>query len=131
MAPLDASRPGLENELRPILHEEIDRLPRERGIELAWDNVIYDSPALGYVVATYHRGIADLQFVSDVEASRDLAGDDRLLRLNEAVPASRGGQIEPALQITVTMHLAGDHEMPGAADITDEHGFGADKCRGR
>src|SRR5207245_973301 len=31
----------------------LDRLPRERGLEMAWDNVIYDSPALGYVVATH------------------------------------------------------------------------------
>jgi len=31
----------------------LDRLPAERGIETAWDNVIYDSPALGYVVATH------------------------------------------------------------------------------
>ena len=31
----------------------IDRIPEERGIEAAWDNVIYDSPALGYVVATH------------------------------------------------------------------------------
>jgi len=31
----------------------LDRLPRERGLEPAWDNVIYDSPALGYVVATH------------------------------------------------------------------------------
>ena len=31
----------------------IDRLPAEKGIETAWDNVIYDSPALGYVVATH------------------------------------------------------------------------------
>ena len=31
----------------------LDRLPPERGIETAWDNVIYDSPALGYVVATH------------------------------------------------------------------------------
>jgi hypothetical protein len=31
----------------------LDRLPRERGFETAWDNVIYDSPALGYVVATH------------------------------------------------------------------------------
>jgi glycine/D-amino acid oxidase-like deaminating enzyme len=31
----------------------LDRLPRENGIEPAWDNVIYDSPALGYVVATH------------------------------------------------------------------------------
>jgi glycine/D-amino acid oxidase-like deaminating enzyme len=31
----------------------LDRMPAERGIEPAWDNVIYDSPALGYVVATH------------------------------------------------------------------------------
>ena len=31
----------------------LDRLPREHDIETAWDNVIYDSPALGYVVATH------------------------------------------------------------------------------
>jgi NAD(P)-binding Rossmann-like domain len=31
----------------------LDRLPAERGIEAAWDNVIYDSPALGYVSATH------------------------------------------------------------------------------
>ena len=56
---------------------------------------------------------------------------DGLLRLDEAVPASRGGQIEGALQIPVAVHLAGNHEMPGAADVADEHGFGADKSRGR
>ncbi len=31
----------------------LDRLPRERGSEPAWDNVIFSSPALGYVVATH------------------------------------------------------------------------------
>ena len=31
----------------------LDRLPRERESEPAWDNVIFDSPALGYVVATH------------------------------------------------------------------------------
>ncbi|HUQ90359.1 MAG TPA: FAD-dependent oxidoreductase [Bryobacteraceae bacterium] len=31
----------------------LDRLPREHNSELAWDNVIYDSPALGYVNATH------------------------------------------------------------------------------
>ncbi len=31
----------------------LDRMPRESGVELAWDNVIYDSPALGYVNATH------------------------------------------------------------------------------
>jgi hypothetical protein len=31
----------------------LGRLPAEKGIETAWDNVIFDSPALGYVVATH------------------------------------------------------------------------------
>jgi monoamine oxidase len=40
----------------------LDESPRDRhGAPLAWDNVLYDSPALGYVVATHqsvesHRG---------------------------------------------------------------------------
>ena len=31
----------------------LDRWPQERGIGPAWDNVLFDSPALGYVVATH------------------------------------------------------------------------------
>jgi protoporphyrinogen oxidase len=31
--------------------------PKERGFPLAWDNVLYDSPSLGYVVATHQRGL--------------------------------------------------------------------------
>ena len=31
----------------------LDRMPREPGFELAWDNVIYDSLTLGYVNATH------------------------------------------------------------------------------
>jgi hypothetical protein len=31
----------------------LDRWPRERGIPPAWDNVIYRSPSLGYLVATH------------------------------------------------------------------------------
>ena len=31
----------------------IERAPTENGFEMAWDNTIYDSPALGYVVATH------------------------------------------------------------------------------
>jgi glycine/D-amino acid oxidase-like deaminating enzyme len=31
----------------------LDRMPREKGFELAWDNVIRDSPSLGYVVANH------------------------------------------------------------------------------
>lgn len=31
--------------------------PAERSFPLAWDNVLYDSPSLGYVVATHQRGV--------------------------------------------------------------------------
>jgi hypothetical protein len=31
----------------------LDRMPRERGFERAWDNVIVGSPSLGYVIATH------------------------------------------------------------------------------
>jgi hypothetical protein len=31
--------------------------PADRGFPLAWDNVLYESPALGYVVATHQRGL--------------------------------------------------------------------------
>ncbi|HVR39818.1 MAG TPA: FAD-dependent oxidoreductase [Thermoanaerobaculia bacterium] len=31
--------------------------PSSRGFPLAWDNVLYESPSLGYVVATHQRGI--------------------------------------------------------------------------
>jgi hypothetical protein len=35
----------------------LDRWPRSSGVEAAWDNVIFDSPGLGYVVAT-HQSLA-------------------------------------------------------------------------
>ncbi|MCS7025671.1 MAG: FAD-dependent oxidoreductase [Bryobacteraceae bacterium] len=35
----------------------LDRMPAERDSERAWDNVLFDSPALGYVVAT-HQNLA-------------------------------------------------------------------------
>ncbi|HEV8147588.1 MAG TPA: FAD-dependent oxidoreductase [Bryobacteraceae bacterium] len=31
----------------------LDRIPEEQGLDPAWDNVIFDSPSLGYVVATH------------------------------------------------------------------------------
>jgi glycine/D-amino acid oxidase-like deaminating enzyme len=31
--------------------------PQSHGFPLAWDNVLYDSPSLGYVVATHQQGI--------------------------------------------------------------------------
>ena len=31
--------------------------PAGRGFPLAWDNVLYESPSLGYVVNTHQRGL--------------------------------------------------------------------------
>jgi glycine/D-amino acid oxidase-like deaminating enzyme len=31
--------------------------PAEAGVPLCWDNVLYESPSLGYVVATHQRGL--------------------------------------------------------------------------
>jgi phytoene dehydrogenase-like protein len=39
-----------------VANVTLSRLPAGRGQPLAWDNVIYDSPLLGYVVAT-HQGL--------------------------------------------------------------------------
>jgi hypothetical protein len=38
-----------------VANVTLSRLPAGRGQELAWDNVIYDSPLLGYVVATHQN----------------------------------------------------------------------------
>ncbi|MEZ4232511.1 MAG: NAD(P)-binding protein [Polyangiaceae bacterium] len=36
-----------------VANVHVRRPPRSRGFDLAWDNVLYDSPALGYVVASH------------------------------------------------------------------------------
>ncbi len=41
-----------------VANLHLRRRPRSRGAPLAWDNVLYDSPALGYVVAT-HQALID------------------------------------------------------------------------
>jgi len=33
----------------------LDRMPAEKGLEPAWDNVIFNSPSLGYVVSTHQN----------------------------------------------------------------------------
>ncbi|MCA9646147.1 MAG: NAD(P)-binding protein, partial [Myxococcales bacterium] len=41
-----------------VANIHLRRRPLSRGFELAWDNVLYDSPALGYVVAS-HQTLRD------------------------------------------------------------------------
>jgi glycine/D-amino acid oxidase-like deaminating enzyme len=56
---IEGAPPAWEFEYSPWLTANLtlDRLPRETGLEPAWDNVIYGSPSLGYVVAT-HQSLA-------------------------------------------------------------------------
>jgi glycine/D-amino acid oxidase-like deaminating enzyme len=52
---MDPAPAVLRREYSPWLTANLtmERMPKEEESELAWDNVIYDSPALGYVVATH------------------------------------------------------------------------------
>ncbi len=40
-----------------VANLHLDDRPPENGFVMSWDNVIYDSPSLGYVTATHQRGI--------------------------------------------------------------------------
>ncbi|MDA1165868.1 MAG: FAD-dependent oxidoreductase [Planctomycetota bacterium] len=40
-----------------VANLHLDGRPADNGFPMSWDNVIYDSPSLGYVTATHQRGI--------------------------------------------------------------------------
>jgi hypothetical protein len=40
-----------------VANLHLDGRPAEEGFPMSWDNVIYDSPSLGYVTATHQRGL--------------------------------------------------------------------------
>ena len=50
-----APRPRLTSAPWVTANLTLERWPRERGFPVAWDNVLFDSPALGYVVATHQQ----------------------------------------------------------------------------
>ncbi|MBI4293234.1 MAG: FAD-dependent oxidoreductase [Betaproteobacteria bacterium] len=55
-APLAAAARKIDYAPWLVANLTLDRLPEERhGAPLSWDNVIYDSPGLGYVVATHQH----------------------------------------------------------------------------
>lgn len=53
---LDLSKDGFESGAWMVANLHLDRRPSGRGSQPCWDNVIHDSPALGYVSATHQRG---------------------------------------------------------------------------
>jgi glycine/D-amino acid oxidase-like deaminating enzyme len=50
-----APRPQLTSAPWVTANVTLERWPAEAGFPVAWDNVIFDSPALGYVVATHQQ----------------------------------------------------------------------------
>ena len=54
----------------------VSAAPRSRGYPLSWDNVLYDSKSLGYVVATHQRERADEHGPTVLTWYYPLAGHD-------------------------------------------------------
>jgi protoporphyrinogen oxidase len=54
---LDPPPPAWPLEYGPwlVANLTLDRWPENRGVDYCWDNVVYDSPTLGYVVATHQN----------------------------------------------------------------------------
>ncbi|MGD8861215.1 MAG: FAD-dependent oxidoreductase [Myxococcales bacterium] len=55
-APQPLSTEGFEHGAWMVANLHLRSRPGGRGCEPAWDNVLHDSPALGYVTATHQRG---------------------------------------------------------------------------
>jgi phytoene dehydrogenase-like protein len=52
----DAGPEGFAHGAWLVANLHLHKRPSSRGAPLAWDNVLYDSPSLGYVCATHQRG---------------------------------------------------------------------------
>jgi hypothetical protein len=53
-----ASRAGLSYSPWVVANLAVERPPASRGFPLAWDNVLYESQSLGYVLSTHQRDVA-------------------------------------------------------------------------
>lgn len=62
LRPWREARPSFVDELRYapwwVANVHLKERPRSKGFPFAWDNVLYDSPSVGYVVAT-HQALRD------------------------------------------------------------------------
>ena len=71
-----------------VANIHLDSRPPSRGFPMAWDNVLYDSPSLGYVVATHQKlrddGPTVWTYYYPFTASDPRAGRERLLSLDHA-----------------------------------------------
>lgn len=72
---LDADVPEFTYAPWMVANLAVDRVPEGRGFAPAWDNVLYDSPSLGYVVAT-HQSVSSLPGPSVLTYYRPFTGLD-------------------------------------------------------
>jgi len=79
-----AARNGFEYAPWVVANLHVRELPQGRGAPPAWDNVLYDSPALGYVAATHqalrqHVGASVLTWYMPLTQSPAAAAREQLL----------------------------------------------------
>ena len=69
-----------------VANLHLDDRPTDDGFVMSWDNVIYDSPSLGYVTATHQRGIdrgpTVLTYYYPICDASPKVARERLLRLS-------------------------------------------------
>ncbi|MEO6324051.1 MAG: NAD(P)-binding protein [Thermoanaerobaculia bacterium] len=92
--------------------------PLERGYPLSWDNVIYDSSSLGYVVAT-HQGGAD-RGPTVLTYYRPFAGEDARAARRKLESATWSEMALAALADLSTAH----RDLPGLVSRIDVYRWG-------
>jgi phytoene dehydrogenase-like protein len=115
----------------------LSRLPAGRGQALAWDNVIFDSPLLGYVVAT-HQNLTQVQRSTVITYYWPLSHTDPKSARREAIGRSLEGWQQAIVHDLLRVHpeLAGhieniDVRVWGHAMIRPTPGFIWGEARAR
>lgn len=92
--------------------------PRSAGFPLAWDNVLYDSPSLGYVVAT-HQSLRDYG-PTVLTYYRPFAGEDPRAARSRLLSATHA---EMAAAIVADLSTA-HHDLPDLVTRLDVYRWG-------
>jgi protoporphyrinogen oxidase len=96
LRPWREQRPSFLNDFRfaPwwVANVHLKERPRSKGFPLAWDNVLYDSPSVGYVVATHQalrdRGPTIWTYYRPLWEDEPKPARDKLLALDQPAAAA-------------------------------------------
>jgi RNA polymerase sigma factor (sigma-70 family) len=121
MAPLDASRPGFETELKPILHEEIDRLPEGHRLPVVLcdlEGLTYEQAAeqLRWTVPTLRCRLAKARQRLKVRLTR--RGVTSLAVGVSLAPKGASASVPAALIRSTVLAATGGSASGGAALLT-------------